>query len=349
LSLGADRFIVKPVEPDAFIEAIDAVLAAKERDALPSRTPEPSSDAAYLRRYSEALVRKLEHKVQQLEEANRALSMEIAERKRLEVLRDQFLATAAHELKTPVTTIKGYSQLLQRWTPVEARPPRERIAITAIDAQCNRMQRRVDEMLAAARYQTGPAPATLERIDLGELGWDVVRRLQATTDAHRLSFEQAAPLFVQAEADRLDEAVTTLLDRMLRAAAPGEDVRVRMWSEGGEARLSITGRGPVVPKAQEASYFEPLCDVQPSADARHLPIVELGPYLARLAIERQRGRVWFERGQRDESVFVVALPEVRSQCNLFKGAYRGGSSLRLPARNALLEKDQGRMSNWAKE
>jgi signal transduction histidine kinase len=312
LSLGADRFLIKPVEPDVFIEAVDEVLAEQERHTLSNRTPEPSSDTAYLRRYSEALVRKLERKVHQLEEANRALSSEISERKRLEVLRDQFLATAAHELKTPVTTIKGYSQLLQRWAPVEARPPREKTAITAIDAQCDRMQRRVDEMLAAARYQTGPAPTSLERIDLGELGWDIVRRLQATTDAHRVSFEQAAPLFVEAEADRLDEAVTTLLDRMLRAAPAGEDVRVRLWSEGGEARLSITGRGPVVPKAQEASYFEPLCDLQPSADARHLPIVELGPYLARLAIERQRGRVWIERGQHNESVFVVALPEVRS-------------------------------------
>jgi CheY-like chemotaxis protein/K+-sensing histidine kinase KdpD len=312
LSLGADRFIIKPVEPEVFVEAIDEVLAEQRRHELSSSAPEPSSETAFLRRHNEALVRKLEHKVRQLEEANRALSTEIAERKRLEVLRDQFLATAAHELKTPVTTIKGYSQLLERWEPVEARPPRERIAITAIESQCERMQRRVDEMLAAARYRTGPAPTLLEHVDLGELTWDVVRRLQATTDVHRVSFEQASPLFVEAEADRLDEAVTTLLDRMLRAAPDGEGVRVRLWAEDGEARLSIAGRGPVVSKEQEASYFEPMYELQPAADARHLPMVELGPYLARLAIERQKGRVWFERGPRDDSMFVVALPRVPS-------------------------------------
>ena len=310
LSLGADRFIIKPVEPEVFVAAISEVLAEQEQHELSSRAPEPSSEAAFLRLHNEALVRKLEHKVQELEAANRALSTEIAERKRLEVLRDQFLATAAHELKTPVTTVKGYSQLLQRWAPVQARPPRERIAITAIDAQCDRMQRRVDEMLAAARYRTGPAPANLERIDLGELAGDVVRRLQATSGTHRVSFEHGASLFVEAEADRLDEAVTTLLDRMLHAVPDGEDVRVRLWPQDGEVRLSIAGRGPVVPRDQEASYFEPMYELRPPADARHLPIVELGPYLARLAIERQKGRVWFERGQRDDAVFVVALPRV---------------------------------------
>jgi CheY-like chemotaxis protein/K+-sensing histidine kinase KdpD len=308
LSLGADRFIIKPVEPEVFIEAVEEVLAEQGEHALSSRAPEPTSEAGYLRRYSEALVRKLEDKVHQLEEANRALSTEISERKRLEGLRDQFLATAAHELKTPITTIKGYSQLLQRWAPIDARPQKERIAIGAIDAQCDRMQRRVDQMLAAARYQTGPAPARPERIDLGELAWDVVRRLQATTDTHRVSFEQSTPLFVDAEADQVDEAVTTLLDRMLRAMPSGENVRVRLWPEDGEVRLSITGHGPVVSKDQEASYFEPLYEVRPPADARHLPIVELGPYLARLAIERQKGRVWFERSKGDDSAFVVALP-----------------------------------------
>ena len=67
LSLGADRFIIKPMEPAPFMQAIEEVIAEQRRHTLDSRAPEPSSEAGYLKRYSEALVRKLERKVRQLE------------------------------------------------------------------------------------------------------------------------------------------------------------------------------------------------------------------------------------------------------------------------------------------
>jgi signal transduction histidine kinase len=135
-----------------------------------------------------------------------------------------------------------------------------------------------------------------------------VRRLEASAETHRLRFEEEGPVLVQADPERLDEALATLLDRALRAPPEGRDVHVRLSALGREARLSITGF--VVPKDQEAAYFEPLYECRPARGQRHLPAVELGPYLAKLAIERQRGRVWFERGDGDGSVFVVALPLV---------------------------------------
>jgi PAS domain S-box-containing protein len=437
LSLGADRFIIKPIEPQAFVQAIEEVLAKGRQHELGCRAPDVPNESSYLKRYNDVLVQKLDRKVRQLEEANRALSTEISDRKRieqalreseehfrrvvqetpmpiaivgehdefvhlneqftnvfgytavdlpclaawwslafpdeqyrqdvvqtwrrevdaatlegrdieprevvilgkngavhivemhiapmgrdllvlfnditerrrLELLRDEFLAAAAHELKTPVTTIKGYAQLLQRWAPGDGRPSKEQVAITTIDAQCDRIQRRVDEMLAAARYRTGLPQACAERIDFGELAHDVIRRLQATTDT-RILFEQPGPLLVEGDRERLDEALVILLDRTLRAAPDGADVRVQLYAEGGKARLSITGGGLVVPKDRQSAYFEPLYESQPAAAARHLPIVELGPYLARLAVEGNKGRVWLEMSERGESVFVVTLPSV---------------------------------------
>jgi PAS domain S-box-containing protein len=435
LGLGADRFIIKPIEPDAFVKAIDEVLLAHSRAELGSRASDVDGES-YLREHNRALVRKLERKLAQLEESNRSLSNEICERRRveqalrdseerfrrvvqqsplaiavlgehgaiqhlneqftvvfgytrqdvpdldawwtrtfpddqtrrevvrswqkevsvalregrdveprevivtskdgkvrtvevhvasvgksvlvifnditerrrLEVLRDRFLASAAHELKTPVTTIKGYAQLLLRWAGSGDRPMRERVALATVDAQCDRIQRRVDEMLAAARYQTGLAPMRVERIDFGELTRDIVLRLQATTDTHRVLLEESGPVPVKADRERLDEAMATLVERMLRALPDGEDVKLRLWGNDGEARLTISGHGTVIPPDQQEAYFEPMFERRPPADARRLPAVELGPYLAKLAIEQQKGRVWFERSDHDDAVFVVALP-----------------------------------------
>ena len=83
LSLGADRFLIKPLEPEAFLSALNEVVAQKARDPIPPRSHEPPDDEAiYLKEYNARLVAKLEKKMLDLEAANRALIEDIAERKR---------------------------------------------------------------------------------------------------------------------------------------------------------------------------------------------------------------------------------------------------------------------------
>ncbi|HOT45812.1 MAG TPA: response regulator [Spirochaetota bacterium] len=89
IDMGADAFIVKPVEPDVFLERLTAVLAAREGGALPAAPRPPAEEGIVLREYNEALIRKLEHKMLELEQANRDLEAEIGVRKKTEdALRD---------------------------------------------------------------------------------------------------------------------------------------------------------------------------------------------------------------------------------------------------------------------
>ncbi len=98
LSLGAARFVIKPTEPDVFVEILRQVL---ENHAAQRLTPLVSSDQsaeAYYQQYSQALIRKLESKMMQLEEANRALELDIAERIRTEesLRRIEWMLTPGH-------------------------------------------------------------------------------------------------------------------------------------------------------------------------------------------------------------------------------------------------------------
>jgi len=89
LSLGAERFIVKPAEPDEFIKILREVLAERKAGALVARHEPPPEEMVYYKKYNAVLIDKLEDKLVQLEEANRALTQEIEERKRVEqALRD---------------------------------------------------------------------------------------------------------------------------------------------------------------------------------------------------------------------------------------------------------------------
>jgi signal transduction histidine kinase len=143
LSLGAAAFIVKPAEPEAFIARIREVLAMQGRGELPVHTTIETDENVLLKQYSEVLVRKLEDKVLQLEQANRALREEFAERRRLEEQMRQaqkmeaigrLAGGVAHDFNNLLTIITGSCELILRTLPAnhEARTLVEEI-LTAVD------------------------------------------------------------------------------------------------------------------------------------------------------------------------------------------------------------------------
>ncbi|MCL4535364.1 MAG: GAF domain-containing protein, partial [Bacteroidetes bacterium] len=158
--------------------------------------------------------------------------------KEQERLRDEFISAAAHELKTPVTTIKGYAQLMGQWAP-QGHEPREGKAIQAINAQADRISRRVQEMLEVVRLRAAPPELRRVRFDLGELAGEVVQRVQVTTEVHRLVLERKAPAPVDADRERIEEVLVSLVDNAIKYSPKGGEIQVRVWAQEGEAMVSV--------------------------------------------------------------------------------------------------------------
>jgi PAS domain S-box-containing protein len=128
---------------------------------------------------------------------------DVTEQKRLESLRDEFLSIAAHELKTPLATIKGYAELLPSWSPEEM-AVRGPAALAAIQRQCGRLNRLVQELLEVSRLQLGRLALQLRSIDLEPLVRQVVAELRPAARANRLTMTKSESLRVGADPDRLE-------------------------------------------------------------------------------------------------------------------------------------------------
>ena len=227
--------------------------------------------------------------------------------KEQERLRDEFISAAAHELKTPVTTIKGYAQLMGQWAP-QGHEPREGKAIQAINAQADRISRRVQEMLEVVRLRAAPPELRRVRFDLGELAGEVVQRVQVTTEVHRLVLERKAPAPVDADRERIEEVLVSLVDNAIKYSPKGGEIQVRVWAQEGEAMVSVMDHGVGIRRDRQPHIFEPFYEAVPAGAPGYRGIVALSLYLSKLTVERHKGRIWFESEEGKGSTFYVSLP-----------------------------------------
>jgi two-component system phosphate regulon sensor histidine kinase PhoR len=231
---------------------------------------------------------------------------DITERVRLERLRDEFLSTAAHELKTPVATIKGYAQLLQQWA-AGGHDTREAMALSVINRQSDRLNRLVQQLLEFSRLQHERFVLHRQRFDLGDLAAEVVARMQPTAPRHRLLLERSGPAPVMADRDRIDEVLFNLLDNAIKASPKGGDVETRVYTSAGEAIVSVKDYGVGIPAEKQPHIFERFYQAHAGApyDRGGMGI---GLYLSREIITRHGGRMWFQSELGRGSTFYFSLP-----------------------------------------
>ncbi len=220
-------------------------------------------------------------------------------------LREEFMAAAAHELRTPITVIKGRAQFLLR---TSATDPVTREALQIIDRHVDRMIRILDDLLSVIRVRPGGLSVRRERFDLAALTRDLTALTAHTTEDH--VFKIDAPESVPVEADRalIDEVISHLLENAIRYSQPGGAIDVAVRRAGAEGVVSVTDHGVGIPLDRQPYVFEPFYELVPSGTPGYLGVIPLGLYLSKQIVGAHGGRIWFESEPGRGSTFSFSLP-----------------------------------------
>ena len=225
------------------------------------------------------------------------------------LLREEFLSAAAHELRTPVTTIKGYAQLLRGWIAEnEDSTERERRAIKVINSQCDRLDRRVQELLEVVQIRRAGVKPRLARFNLADAVAQVVADTTALMPSARISVAQSEATPVEASRESIAEVISTLVDNAVRHSPAEAEVEVRVFRRGDEALAMIRDHGPGIARERQPHIFEPFYEPAPTGEPGYRGVVGLGLYLGPLAVERYRGRIWLVSVPGAGAAFFVSLP-----------------------------------------
>ncbi|GAC1544506.1 MAG: ATP-binding protein [Herpetosiphon sp.] len=226
------------------------------------------------------------------------------DRKELETRRDTFLSVASHELRTPITAIKGMTELLLRTVDKREASSTELRALKTIVNQVDRLARLVDDMLDISRIDAGKLAISFTNVDLHSLITNLLNQHQLLHPNHRLTYNAAQPVLVWGDADRLQQVMFNLISNAIQHAPAGSEIQTRLHLEDNQVIVSVHNQGPEIALAKQAHIFERFYQGE-EQPARGLG---LGLYIAREIVEQHHGKIWVDSEAGEGSTFHFSLP-----------------------------------------
>jgi two-component system, sensor histidine kinase and response regulator len=301
---GAYDYVQKPIDRDYFVGSLKRAIQTHQLSR------ELERQRAALVQHAEELEKCVQERTIELRELyhrEHSLRAELEEAYRkladAQRQREELVSMIAHDLAGPLTAVKGYAEALER--PNTPPPVRAR-AQTVIRTVADHMTRLVSDLADSGRLATGQFQVQLVSCDLVQLTRQQIDALAGRSEQHSLHLDAPAALPIVCDPDRVTQVVANLLSNALKHT-PGGEVRVRLWSEGHEARLSVTDQGPGIPPEELETIFEPRKRLTGNGSARPSG-AGLGLHIARGIVEAHGGRLWAESPPGQGATFQLSLP-----------------------------------------
>jgi signal transduction histidine kinase len=234
-----------------------------------------------------------------------ALLRDVTEVKRLERLRDEFLSMAAHELKTPVTTLKAYVQILRRFP--ERGSVEQGDVLGVLDRQCNRLSGLVQELLDVARLQLGSLALRTKTFDLADVAEQVAGSLRSVLPDHRIAVDVEHGSIVTADAERIQQVLNNLIDNAAKFSPTGTDIIVRVHRRGSEIETSVTDAGIGIAADKQGLLFHRFTQLHTGTE-HDKGGLGLGLFISREIVLRHDGQIWVESTPGKGSIFHFTIP-----------------------------------------
>ncbi|WP_162996428.1 PAS domain-containing sensor histidine kinase [Mucilaginibacter celer] len=231
---------------------------------------------------------------------------DIDEQKQLQRQKDDFLGIASHELKTPVTSIKAYAQVLGAMLEREGEHKKAEMVLR-MDAQVNRLTNLIGDLLDVTKINSGRLQFNKTWFDFNSAVKETVEDLQHTTQKHKLVEDFSATGKIYSDRDRINQVITNLITNAIKYSPHTDKIIISTRVEGNEAIVCVQDFGIGIPEDKKDKVFEQFYRV--SGNKQHtFPGLGLGLYISSEIIKREGGRMWVNSVEGKGSTFCFALP-----------------------------------------
>ena len=233
---------------------------------------------------------------------------DITERMLADRRKDEFISMASHELKTPVTSLKGFTNVLQRRLAKQGDTQGLHF-LSRVDAQLDKLTTLIAELLDISKMQAGKLELREEAFDLDALVQETVENVQAATSTHHLLIDGKTEAWPVGDKDRLGQVLTNLLTNAVKYSPKADRVIVRASRDTHHrhAIISVQDFGIGIDEAHHQKIFERFYQVT-NPEERTFPGLGIGLYISYEIVMRHHGHMWVESRKGEGATFFVALP-----------------------------------------
>lgn len=231
--------------------------------------------------------------------------LDMTKQKEVDQRKDEFIALASHELKTPLTSLKMYAQLIQH-SSAKLKDERAIRLMGSMDKQIDKLTELVNDLLDVSRIQSGKLQYKKELFAFDKLIRETVEELQRVTK-HTLIIEGQTKQKVRADRDRIKQVLTNLITNAVKYSPKGDKVILLLKTWENAVQVGVEDFGIGVPVELQKRIFDRFFQVERPLSHTY-PGLGLGLYITREIIERHHGSIWVESKKTQGSTFYFTLP-----------------------------------------
>jgi PAS domain S-box-containing protein len=230
---------------------------------------------------------------------------DITQRREVEQRKDDFISLASHEMKTPLTSIKGHLQLLRRMAAKNG----DELYLKPLDVALNsvsRLESLVAVLLDADHLKSGTLHFTHNSFNFDELVKEAVTAAQGATETHRINVSGLANTTITGDFFRLEQVVINLLENAVKYSPGSKEVGLHVNVLGDYIKVAVTDTGIGINQWEQKKIFERFYRVENVK--QHFQGIGIGLYVASENIRQHQGTLWVESEEGKGSVFSFTIP-----------------------------------------
>jgi two-component system, OmpR family, phosphate regulon sensor histidine kinase PhoR len=231
---------------------------------------------------------------------------DITSRKILDKQKDDFIGIASHELKTPLTSIKVFVQILQGHNN-KIKDKKNIFMLDKIARQVDRMELMMASFLNVYVMQTGKLKLHKQHFSFDNLLKDILETIDYTTDTHNIERHGQLSANIYADKERIGQVLTNFLTNAIKYSPQANKVVVTTKEDRQNITVSVQDFGMGIPKEQQKKVFERFFRAKGKVD-NNITGLGLGLYIAYEIIKEHKGKMWVENMVGKGSTFYFTLP-----------------------------------------
>lgn len=233
------------------------------------------------------------------------VSIDVTERKQQDEKKDEFISIASHELKTPLTSIKGYIQILERKLHNTTDPELKKY-LDRTNEYIQKLQRLISDLLDVSKIHAGKLAMNIEEVDVDEWVDEIVENIQETTSEIAIEVKGKTHAKIFGDRYRLEQVMTNLLTNAVKYSPHADKVLVTVSKKDNGIQISIQDFGMGIPSQELSKVFQRFYRIE--KQTQHISGLGIGLYLSHEIVERHGGRMWVESNLKKGSTFSFWVP-----------------------------------------